>query len=611
MLSIAASGRRILVVSGDMLPLPGLPTTGAGLRAWGLIKGLEARGHDVVYLMPETSLKSAALGVDRSAYRSRTYNNLSSDDLYRHIKDLSPDVLVFQHWSTAASFAGSSIPMAIDFHGPLLLETLYQDLPHYEGLRQVKIQTLAKADFFTCAGQRQRHYFYPWLMQAGFDLRHDLIQVIPVSLSPDMPARSPAVGEVTFVYGGVFLPWQDPSLALETLVTTLEERQTGRLKLFGGKHPSIQIPPGKYHDLLPRLDRSPRVELMGMIPRDALVDTYLRSHVAIDVMVRNPERELAFTTRTVEYLWCGLPVIYNNYAELADYIRDYDAGWTVDPLDANAIRSVIEAILDDPACVARKSINAQRLVRERLTWERTIEPLDAFCREPRKHSGHRYLTPTQSVRRTVALEQFAARALPDIRRARRTLPARILAIVKETAKRIVRQQYIAEAAGRQVTAGRPLLGRHPHSQTFQAQAPGLSGIEVLIGTYGRLNSCDLVLHLSDTQGAAIERATATLNASALQDGTFCRFEFAPLADSEDREFTFWLESPDAVLGDCITVFTAVNRRDIVFSPVYAQVDTTVKVEIDEELFDGLGSAIDVTGLDADVVRSLHEDSTQT
>jgi glycosyltransferase involved in cell wall biosynthesis len=600
-----------LVVSGDTLPLPGLPTTGAGLRAWGLIKGLETRGHDVAYLMPETSLKSAAPAIDRSTYRSHTYNNLGSDDLYQHIKNLSPEVLIFQHWSTAAACGGSSIPIVIDFHGPLLLETLYQNLPYYESLRQVKIQTLAKADFFTCAGQRQRHYFYPWLMQAGFDLRQNLIEVIPVSLSPDMPARSPAAGEVTFVYGGVFLPWQDPSVALETLVTTLEERQNGRLKLFGGKHPSIQIPAGKYHDLLPHLDRSPRVDLMGMIPRDALVDTYLRSHVAIDVMASNPERELAFTTRTVEYLWCGLPVIYNNYAELADYIRDYDAGWTVDPLDADAIRSVIETILDDPGCVARKSINAQRLVRERLAWDRTIEPLDAFCREPRKHTGRKYSTPAQSARRAVALEQFAALARPDIRRTRRTLPARTLALAKETAKRIVRQQYITEAAGRQVTAGRPLLGRHPHAQTFQAQAPGLSGIEVLIGTYGRLNSCDLVLHLYDGRGETIERATVTQNALALQDGAFCRFEFAPLADSEDREFTFWLESPDAVLGDCITVFTEVNRRDIVFSPVYAQVDTAVKVEIDEELFDGLGSAIDVTGLDADVVRSLHEDSTQT
>lgn len=561
--------RRILVVSGDTLPLPGLATTGAGLRAWGLIKGLESCGHDVVYLMPETSLKSAAPGLDLSAYRSCVYNNLGSEDLYRRIRELSPEVLVFQHWSAAVPLARrSAIPAVIDFHGPLLLETLYQDSPQYESLRQTKIQTLAKADFFTCAGERQRHYFYPWLMQAGFDLRQDLLQVIPVSLSPEVPARAPATGEVTFVYGGVFLPWQDPSVALETLIGTLEERQAGRLKLFGGKHPSIQIPPGKYQDLLPHLERSPRVDLMGMITRDALVETYLRAHVAIDVMARNPERELAFTTRTVEYLWCGLPVIYNDYAELADYIRDYDAGWTVNPLDAKAIRAVIETILDDPGCVARKSINAQRLVRERLAWDRTIEPLDAFCREPRRHAGHRYPTIIRSVQQAEALEKFAIRARPDIRRARRTAPARAVAVVKEAAKRVLRRQYVAETAGRKVTAGRPLLRRHPQQQTFRAQAPDLCGIDVLIGTYSRLNSCDVVLHLHDVPDAATARAVVTRNALTLQDGAFCRFEFPPLADSSDREFKFWLESPDAVLGDCITVFTEADTHNIVFSPVY-------------------------------------------
>jgi len=48
-------------------------------------------------------------------------------------------------------------------------------------------------------------------------------------------------------------------------------------------------------------------------PRDKLINEYTGASVAWDVMARNPERELAFTSRTVEYL--GLPVVYNNYAE--------------------------------------------------------------------------------------------------------------------------------------------------------------------------------------------------------------------------------------------------------------------------------------------------------
>jgi len=73
----------------------------------------------------------------------------------------------------------------------------------------------------------------------------------------------------------------------------------------------------------------------------------------------------------VEYLWCGLPVIYNNYAEITDYIREYNAGWIVDPQDREAIATVLE-IFEHPEQVAERSQNAQRLVRERLTWDKTI-----------------------------------------------------------------------------------------------------------------------------------------------------------------------------------------------------------------------------------------------
>jgi hypothetical protein len=117
-----------------------------------------------------------------------------------------------------------------------------------------------------------------------------------------------------------------------------------------------------------------------------MLAAYLSASVAFDLMAPNPERELAFTTRTVEYLWCGLPVIYNNYAELAEYISAYDAGWIVDACDSEAIRNVVEEVLDAPAAVAERGRNARRLIRERLNWTTAIAPLDQFCRDPRRRA---------------------------------------------------------------------------------------------------------------------------------------------------------------------------------------------------------------------------------
>ncbi len=378
---------RILVISGDILPYPGLPTTGAGLRAWGLGQGLKAKGHQVIMAMPEHALSLGQQGVsafDGCLYRDRALAAL--------IERQQPEVVIVQHWRLANFLpADLETPVVIDLHGPLLLEVLFQEHPAFATLQQDKLTALQRADFFTCAGEKQRYYFESWLLMAGVDLRQDVLRVIPVSLSPDLPAHA-SCGDLTFVYGGVFLPWQDPTQGLMTLLDHLDARQCGQLKFFGGNHPLTPMVSQTFTRLIAELRRRPRVQMHPFIPRAQLIQEYCRAHVAIDLMQRNVERELAFTTRTVEYLWCGLPVIYNNYAELADLIQRYQAGWTIDPQDQEAITAVLNEILDHPEELTTRGRNAQRLVRECLTWDHTIAPLDAFCRAPVKRPGTIRLT---------------------------------------------------------------------------------------------------------------------------------------------------------------------------------------------------------------------------
>ena len=85
------------------------------------------------------------------------------------------------------------------------------------------------------------------------------------------------------------------------------------------------------------------MDIAGLVPVDELEATYTRAHVAVDLMRRNPERELAFASRTVHYLWCGLPVIHSRFSEVAALIEEYEAGWMVDPDDAAGIRAIVRA----------------------------------------------------------------------------------------------------------------------------------------------------------------------------------------------------------------------------------------------------------------------------
>lgn len=372
---------RVFIISSDILPYPGFPTTGAGLRAWGIGQGLITRGHEVVFSMPSAALENRAGVTGEMQAYAWTLGRMA-----QVIERAQSDVVIACNWPVAANVPACPVPLVLDQHGPHLLERQYQ--ASYRGLAdnaRVKRLALSKSDFFVCAGELQRLYFLPWLMQSGYAFDDHRICSIPVSLSPDQPAHEFS-DEITFVYGGVFLPWQDPRSGLDEVLNQLQQRDTGRLKFFGGRHPVYPVDTGLFEGLRSRLESHPRVDVQPMVAHDDLIEAYRHAHVAIDLMARNPERELAFTTRTVEYLWCGLPVIYNDYAELSRYIKEYRAGWTVDPDDHEAIRAAVIEVFERPDLVREYSRNAQRLVRERLSWDRTIGPLADFCRAPTRRA---------------------------------------------------------------------------------------------------------------------------------------------------------------------------------------------------------------------------------
>jgi glycosyltransferase involved in cell wall biosynthesis len=375
--SIARTGRpKVLLVSGDILPLEGQATTGAGLRIWGLGEGLRSRGYEITYAMP----RDVAFKCNYKSDEIRLFDGLTLDSI---VRNADADVLVFQHWPWVGALTEHPRGhIVVDFHGPLLMETLFREPMDVERLVGWKLKALSMADYFICAGKKQSYYYLAWLLAAGVDVRKSPIATIPFCLSPDLPTHVAWPEDPVFVYGGVFLPWQDPAAGLHVLIDELDRAGVGSLHFFGGSHPWMELPTDRFVNLRRELKKSKRVQLFPLTARQELVRRYCETSAAWDLMARNPEREMAFTSRTVEYLWCGLPVVYNNYAELSEYIAEYDAGWLVDPVDEAQIRQAIREILNCPEVVRRKGRNAQRLVAERLTWDMAIAPLDMYCQSP-------------------------------------------------------------------------------------------------------------------------------------------------------------------------------------------------------------------------------------
>jgi len=130
------------------------------------------------------------------------------------------------------------------------------------------------------------------------------------------------------------------------------------------------------------IQHNDNVKFVGFISHDKLIKEYAGADVAVDIYQWNRERELAFSTRTIEYLWCGLPVIHAEYSEISDYIRKYKAGWCLDPDDAESIQHTVSEILSNKEKVKRFGRNAKKLVKDHFTWDLTIEPLHRFVTTP-------------------------------------------------------------------------------------------------------------------------------------------------------------------------------------------------------------------------------------
>src|SRR5918998_1404401 len=196
---------RVLVLASEVVPLPGLPTNGGGLRGWTLARGLECAGFDVTLLFPRHALDDLGVRVAAEAREAALPHTFVWDEVGGAVARHAPDVVVCCSWLLAARLGPCPVPLAVDVAGPVLLEFLYQAPEKGVALAPRKPLGLGHADFVTCAGERQRAYFYPWLLLAGFDqdALATRLATVPISTAPPgLPGSPRAGGERTASEGG-------------------------------------------------------------------------------------------------------------------------------------------------------------------------------------------------------------------------------------------------------------------------------------------------------------------------------------------------------------------------------------------------------------------------
>jgi hypothetical protein len=93
-------------------------------------------------------------------------------------------------------------------------------------------------------------------------------------------------------------------------------------------------------------------------------------------------------------------------------------------------------------------------------------------------------------------------------------------------------------------------------QTFYSTLPDLNSINVLMATYMRTNSKDVIFHLRESPESSNDIVTVRVNAKKISDNSNYNFKFSPIHDSVNKSYYFFLESPDSVPGNAITIWSS-------------------------------------------------------
>lgn len=378
--------RRVAVVSSCAPPLPGQPVTGGGLRTAQLIATLKADKHSVVTLIEAGALPDDA---------PEELQGFTAETLGAQLRAAKPAVIVLEQWALAqhlgdpADGGAPDVPLVIDLHGSLLLENVYRrgtvDLT-LDG--KTKLEALRRADLLLTPAAAQIHHFASWATLAGFDPRELPLALLPLATQDVGKARSDGAPKLRMVYGGARWPWIDSLAALTAAAEVVAGTKGARLDVFTYEPPRHGLPFEEDLGTWPEVDdaltgRGKRVAAHGRTPHAEWLEFITdKATVALDLWEPNPERMLASTTRTIEFLAAGLPVITVSGACWAEELVATGAGWTVPPGDADALKRLLTELADDPTRIAEASAAATQLATLRADRGATGQALLDFVQTP-------------------------------------------------------------------------------------------------------------------------------------------------------------------------------------------------------------------------------------
>ncbi len=292
------------------------------------------------------------------------------------------------------------LPTVIDLYDPFLVENLhYLDtlgLDPYRNDHATWMLQMARGDFFLCSCDEQRQFYLGFLTALGrvhpkrvvwdADLAK-LLAVVPFGVPDSLPEHRPYLpprkdGEKRLLFGGLY-DWYDPW----PLIDAIEQLDRPGWEVLFIRNPNPDATPQKLFREVEEacrerglLDKS--IRFIDWIPAARRYDLLRDVDLLVSTHRYSLETRLSLRTRFLDALAAGCPVLTSDGGGMSRLLRDHEAGWVVPPEDAGALSDALCEMLEgDPEEVRKRRLGGQRLLQE-FHWDRVLEPLIGFCKEP-------------------------------------------------------------------------------------------------------------------------------------------------------------------------------------------------------------------------------------
>lgn len=513
---------RVLVSSWDRI---GDRMAGSAIRSLEMARALARAGHEVTLSAPEGSALASEPNL-------RLWVVPEGDDLSAPID--AADVVVLS--GRAELMTAVKKPLVVDLYDPFVLSNLDlfgSDFNKDGGRALLSLRWLQHhlehGDFFLCASESQRSFWLGMLTAAGRVNRANyesdpvlerLLAVVPFGV-PDAaaPARGDPVlkgvlpgieaDDAVVLWAGGMWNWVDPLTLVRATARVREKRPEVKTVILGGRHPNPEIGEMEMakaaRSLAEDLGLAGRgVHFVDWVPYDERHQWLLEADLAVSLHERGVESEFAFRTRLLDSIWCGRPMVVTGGDDLARLVGEKELGRVVPPGDVDAVTGAILELLDAPDEPGR----AERFAEARwdLRWSKAVEPLDAFCRAPRRAADR------------------AGDAWVVAGPRRENAPRKDQALVAEEFSSTARA--LSEALG----------PTYSPRQRFTARYDRLCQIDVLVWFEPPLDGSTLVFELADAGQPTAVHARVVVPAAQLAHDGWQRFEFRPIARSRGCAF---------------------------------------------------------------------------